>query len=49
MLELSYVTLFMFRLVSVSKFKVNYCIFHTNIFDVMLFVFVFGEGEGISE
>jgi hypothetical protein len=45
MLELSDVTLFMFLLVRVSKFKVNYCIFYTNIFDV----FASGEGEGISE
>lgn len=49
MLELSHVALFMFLLVRVSKFRGQYLIFYTNIFDVMLLVFVFGEGEGVSE
>jgi len=49
MLELSDVTLFMLLLVRVSKFRVHYHIFYTSVFDVMLLVFVSGEGEGISE
>jgi len=49
MLELSDVALVMFLLVRVSKFRGHHLIFYTNIFDIVLLVFVFGEGEGVSE